>query len=164
MSDDEANMTATQQTAQARQKYVPVRPGDGFPGSVTTETLVEFLYTNMKPYNDTSGDIRRGIEDALDPEGPLKGFVMLALEDDRLLGALVMLSTGMKGYVPENILLFVGVDPALRGRGIGSRLIEKSVHEVSGDVKLHVEYDNPAVRLYERMGFRNKYAEMRLTK
>ena len=32
---------------------------------------------------------------------------------------------------------------------------------VEGDTKLHVEYDNPAKRLYERLGFENKYAEMR---
>ncbi|MDK2978441.1 MAG: hypothetical protein PWP52_1155, partial [Bacteroidales bacterium] len=32
------------------------------------------------------------------------------------------------------------------------------------DVKLHVEYDNPAKRLYERLGMTTKYAEMRLKK
>jgi predicted GNAT family acetyltransferase len=33
-----------------------------------------------------------------------------------------------------------------------------------GDIKLHVEYDNPrATTLYERLGFTSKYAEMRWT-
>ena len=71
------------------------------------------------------------------------------------------MKSGMSGYVPEHILLFVTVDPAARGRGIGGRLIRRSIAECPGDVKLHVEHDNPAKRLYERLGFTAKYAEMR---
>ncbi len=67
----------------------------------------------------------------------------------------------MKGYVPENILLFVAVDPAHRNRGTGGWLIREALARCAGAVKLHVEYDNPAKRLYERLGFRSKYAEMR---
>jgi ribosomal protein S18 acetylase RimI-like enzyme len=53
------------------------------------------------------------------------------------------------------------VDPETRGRGIGGALIERCLAEADGDVKLHVDYDNPAKRLYERLGFTSKYAEMR---
>ena len=49
-------------------------------------------------------------------------------------------------------------------RGIGGRLIEHCLGLCNGDVKLHVEYDNPAKRLYERLGFESKYAEMRWTR
>ena len=75
-----------------------------------------------------------------------------------------MLRTGMKGYVPENILVFVSILPEMRGTGLGGKLIERGVREAEGDVKLHVEYDNPAKRLYERLGFTTKYAEMRYEK
>ena len=72
-----------------------------------------------------------------------------------------MLRTGMKGYVPENLLVFVAVDPALRGRGVGEQLVRKAIELADGDIKLHVERQNPAKRLYERLGFASKYAEMR---
>jgi ribosomal protein S18 acetylase RimI-like enzyme len=70
----------------------------------------------------------------------------------------------MKGYVPENFLLMVAVDPSTRGKGIGAQIINRSFELADGDVKLHVEYDNPAKRLYERLGMTSKYAEMRYQK
>ena len=41
-----------------------------------------------------------------------------------------------------------------------SKVIEFS----KGDIALHVEKDNPAKYLYEKLGFTNKYLEMRLKK
>jgi ribosomal protein S18 acetylase RimI-like enzyme len=52
----------------------------------------------------------------------------------------------------------------MRGRGIGANIIQAAIKHAGGDVALHVEYDNPAKRLYERLGFGSKYAEMRYIK
>jgi ribosomal protein S18 acetylase RimI-like enzyme len=46
--------------------------------------------------------------------------------------------------------------PAFRGRGIGERLIRRLQQEAAAEgriVSIHVEYSNPAARLYERLGF-----------
>jgi len=74
-----------------------------------------------------------------------------------------MLHTGMKGYIPENLLLFVAVEASVRGLGLGEKIINQAIGLCDGDIKLHVEYDNPAKRLYQRLGFTSKYAEMRYT-
>jgi len=92
------------------------------------------------------------------------GFILAGYWENKLVGALIMNKTGMSGYVPENILVYVAVDAKMRGKGIGAQIIKKSFELAEGDVKLHVEYDNPAKRLYERLGMKNKYAEMRLKK
>jgi len=125
------------------------------------ESLAEFLHVKMEPWHDTLPDVHRGIDYAFSAESGKGGFVVLAGCDCRLVGALVMLHTGMGGYVPEHLLLFVGVEPEQRGRGIGRLLIEAGLARCPGSVKLHVEPDNPALRLYERVGFTNKYLEMR---
>jgi GNAT superfamily N-acetyltransferase len=109
-------------------------------------------------------EVRQGITDALAPESLEPGFVLMAEVDEKVLGALIMLRTGMKGYIPENFLLMVAVDPVTRGAGVGSKIIRRAFELADGDVKLHVEYDNPAKRLYERLGMTNKYAEMRYHK
>jgi len=138
-----------------------VRSWDAFPAEADPDTVTRFLYKALDRFGDDEPVIRRSLSDALGETPPGPGFLLLALSDDRLVGALVMLRTGMTGYVPENLLLYVAVDPDERGRGIGGRLCREAMRSVEGQVKLHVEYDNPAKRLYERLGFENKYAEMR---
>jgi ribosomal protein S18 acetylase RimI-like enzyme len=139
-----------------------VRSTDAFPPQAPRERVTRFLHRALGQFGDAPEDVARGVSDALSPAPPGGGFLLLALDGDDLVGALVMLRTGMSGYVPENLLLYVAVDPAARGRGIGGRLCREAAAACDGDVKLHVEYDNPAKRLYERLGFENKYAEMRL--
>jgi ribosomal protein S18 acetylase RimI-like enzyme len=67
----------------------------------------------------------------------------------------------MDGYIPENILVYIAVDGKIRGRGVGKKLMQASFEATEGDIALHVEPDNPARRLYEKLGFTNKYLEMR---
>jgi ribosomal protein S18 acetylase RimI-like enzyme len=53
--------------------------------------------------------------------------------------------------VPE---LTIGVTPAARGRGVGTKLLaELAAAATSHAISLSVETDNPAVRLYERAGY-----------
>jgi ribosomal protein S18 acetylase RimI-like enzyme len=57
------------------------------------------------------------------------------------------------GFVAADIPeLSIGVAKEARGRGVGTALLEELLTRV-GNVSLSVETDNPAVRLYERLGF-----------
>ena len=142
-------------------EFFHLRSEDDFPPWTDRHHLARFLHHTMKPWEDTEADIHRALDYCFSEAEGKGGFMVLAGMDRRLVGAIVMLDTGMGGYVPEHILLFISVDPELRGRGLGHRLIEKALKSCEGSVKLHVEYDNPAKRLYERVGFVSKYAEMR---
>jgi GNAT superfamily N-acetyltransferase len=132
------------------------------PAWATRETLVDFFHETMKPYEDTREDINSALDYMFSQDRYAGGYLMLGKLNGKLAGAVLMLHTGMGGYVPEDILLFISVDPELRGKGIGGRLMEQCWQESPGDVKLHVDFDNPARRLYERMGMKHVYAEMRL--
>jgi len=67
----------------------------------------------------------------------------------------------MKEYIPENILVYIAVDGSQRGKGIGKKLMQEVMNTIKGSLALHVESDNPAKKLYEKLGFTNKYLEMR---
>lgn len=54
-------------------------------------------------------------------------------------------------------LMDIALVPAWRGRGIGTALLEELMAEAratQSELTLHVEPDNPAQRLYKRLGFR----------
>lgn len=62
------------------------------------------------------------------------------------------------GFVSEQIPeLAIGVRQEARGRGVGGLLLRKLLAEAGqqriSQLSLSVEVDNPAVRLYERVGF-----------
>lgn len=137
---------------------------EDLPPWLSLDLLADAFHHKMKPYHDTLQDVRRALEYGLgvDP-GKDGGFVMTACRGQELVGGILMLRTGMGGYIPSWILLMVFVDPSLRGQGVGRQLIDRARARCDGDIKLHVEHDNPARRLYERVGFTSKYLEMRLS-
>lgn len=126
--------------------------------------IVSFLFDHLDQYGDPRRDIEEAIDFALKRKVSFGGFLLEAREDDKTVGAVVINQTGMKGYVPENILVYIAVHSDYRGKGIGKQLMEKAIDQARGDVALHVEPDNPARHLYEKIGFDNKYLEMRYKK
>ncbi len=128
---------------------------------ISRNHFVEFLHTHLERFGDPPEEIHRCLDYAMSGEKSEGGFALAAFEDGRMVGGLIMNRTGMGGYIPGWVLVYVAVDSGCRGKGYGRAIIEESFLHCDGDVKLHVEYDNPAKRLYERIGFTNKYAEMR---
>lgn len=125
--------------------------------------IADFLLVHLGKFGDPKDDIMKCLDYALDPGLQAGGFVVLAREKETVVGALVMNKTGMSGYIPENILVYIAVDERLRGQGIGKKILDMAIKMANGAIALHVEPDNPARKLYERLGFTNKYLEMRLT-
>ena len=132
-----------------------------FTEAVTQETFIDFLHHHLGEYGDTKSDITRAIDYAFSEGEGKGGFILTAFENDVLVGGVVINDTGMKGYIPEHILVYIATHEQHRGKGIGTSLLKKTFQECTGDLALHVEYENPAVRLYEQVGFATKYAEMR---
>ncbi|GGL83079.1 hypothetical protein GCM10010840_21070 [Deinococcus aerolatus] len=124
------------------------------------QRVAGFLHTHLDEYGDALEDIQACLAYAQERGGS----VTYAEEDGELLGAVVTNRTGMSGFIPENILVYIAVHGKTRGRGLGKQLMETVLANVEGNVALHVEPHNPAKKLYERLGFTNKYLEMRLTR
>jgi|FLYL01.1.fsa_nt_gi ribosomal protein S18 acetylase RimI-like enzyme len=149
----------------ASYRYELVTPHEP-PDETTVDALVAFLHEHLDRYGDKPEDIRRCLDYALSQQEGKGGAVLVAYEDekDAIVGAVVFNATGMSGYIPENILVYIAVHGEHRGQGLGKALMTRALDAVEGGIALHVEPDNPARFLYEKLGFTSKYLEMRLTR
>lgn len=129
------------------------------------KAITQFLFHHLEKYGDAAADIQKALDYALQKDNASPGGTLIVHStDDKITGAVVMNKTGMKDYIPENILVYIATHKDYRGRGIGKALMEQAIASSEGNIALHVEPDNPAKKLYEQYGFTNKYLEMRLIK
>jgi GNAT superfamily N-acetyltransferase len=145
-------------------KFKKITSEADFDSKLSREAYVNFLYNHLDQFGDSKEAINKCIDFAFGLNGGMGGFLYAAYEGDILVGVLIINNTGMSEFIPEHILVYVAVDPKFRGKGYGREIVEKALSECPGNVKLHVEYENPAKRLYERIGFTSKYAEMRFNR
>ena len=134
------------------------------PTPTEKERLIDFLFDNLQEYGDPKADIEKAVDYALQETTSFGGFVLVAESDRELSGVVVVNQTGMKDYIPENILVYIATHKKHRGKGIGKELMQKAIATAKGNIALHVEPDNPARFLYEKLGFTSKYIEMRYNK
>lgn len=133
-------------------------------GLVQLQQIRDFLYEHLDQYGDKKEDIMKAINYALNKGITPGGFIVVGYEGSEIAGAVVVNKTGMEGYIPENILVYIATHRDQRGKGLGKKLMQRAIDEAEGAIALHVEPDNPAKILYEKLGFTNKYLEMRLIK
>ena len=129
---------------------------------INKDEILDFLFHHLDEYGDKREDIAKCMDYALSEAEGKGGAVLEARENNEVVGALILNNTGMSGYIPENILVYVAVHVSQRGKGVGKKLVQLATETVAGSIALHVEPQNPARHLYEKMGFTNKYLEYRL--
>ena len=139
-------------------EIVHIDPKDGRHETFTDEKIVNFLHEHL----DEFGDTKEAIQKCLNYVHDRGGFIVLGTEGDAIKGAVVVNETGMEGYIPENILVYIAMHRDQRGKGNGKKLMQEAIQKAKGSIALHVEPNNPAKFLYEKLGFTNKYLEMRL--
>ncbi|MBU0498291.1 MAG: GNAT family N-acetyltransferase [Candidatus Thermoplasmatota archaeon] len=143
-------------------KLAVVKKPEEFPKLVPKQKFIDFLYHQLGEFGDSKKDITKAVEYAFSDVKGKGGFVIVALQNATLIGGAVVNDSGMSGYIPNHILVYIVVHAKYRGEGLGKTILKKVIDECPGDIALHVEYNNiPAMNLYENVGFNSKYAEMR---
>lgn len=131
------------------------------PSTSEKTEIIDFLFEHLENYGDPKADIEKCINYALKESASFGGFILVSTDESTISGVVIVNQTGMKDYIPENILVYIATHKLMRGKGIGKHLMQKTIELAQGSIALHVEPDNPARFLYEKYGFSSKYIEMR---
>lgn len=134
------------------------------PTTFSRDDIADFLVEHLDEYGDEKENILLSIGYAYGDDLGQDGFILTAYEEEQIVGIVIINHTNMGGFIPEHILVYIAVHGDYRGQGLGKELMERIIDTTEGDIALHVEPDNPAIHLYEKYGFTNKYLEMRLKK
>lgn len=124
------------------------------------DQLVNFLFESLEQYTDPVQDIHACLQYILDEQKG--GHVFVAENESKKISGVVFLcKTRMETFVPEYLLVYIATDKNMRGQGVGKKLLKAVKEDLKAPIALHVEHANPAKKLYEQVGFTNKYTEMR---
>jgi ribosomal-protein-alanine N-acetyltransferase len=134
------------------------------PSEKEKQEIITFLFDNLEQYGDPKKDIEKCMDYSLKNFTSFGGFTIVLKSENTIKGASIINQTGMGGYIPENILVYIAINKNSRGEGLGKKLMKEIIAHTKGDIALHVEANNPAKFLYEKLGFTNPYLEMRLKK
>ena len=89
------------------------------PTTAEKNEVVDFLYTHLDEFGDTRADIMKAVDFSLKEYESFGGFVLAARENGEIVCSVIVNRTGMKGYIPENILVYIATHKDYRGKGIG---------------------------------------------
>lgn len=154
------------ETNQVKLKSLQINSFTGQHDRISNMMIADFLFHHLDQYGDKFEDIMKAIDYVFQKNQGKGGFILVEYDEqlNEIMGAVVVNETGMEGYIPENILVYIAVNSKMRGKGLGKKMMQDALRMAKGNVALHVEPDNPARKLYENLGFTNKYLEMRFEK
>jgi threonine synthase len=120
------------------------------------DDLLHMTTTWLAEYRDSNLETREALENALK-----KGFILIASREGTNEGICVIVDLGFDVFIPKYHLAYIGTSDKIKGRGIGSELIQRAIDLTEGNLSLHVDLDNKgAKKVYEKYGFEHVYNRM----
>lgn len=123
---------------------------------ISYERFLELLDKWLLVYTDPINEMKEAVVNAFE-----EGHVLLAYQQNKLVGITVISRSKFNEFFPKYHLSYIATKTNIKGKGIGTQLMQEAINITEGDISLHVDIENPkAIKLYEKMGFKRKYYRM----
>jgi len=124
-----------------------------FVTTLEKEAIINFLLANLDDYLDTRDNVSRAIEYALSKFPHQGGFVVIAREDETIVGVSVVNRTNFEGYFAENILVYLATDETLRRKGVATELLNQTKVYTKGSIMVRLDSGSAVKELFKKAGF-----------
>jgi ribosomal-protein-alanine N-acetyltransferase len=84
------------------------------PDAATRTAVIDFLHKHLEEFGDAWDDIARAVDYSLKNYESFGGFVLVSYAGNEISGVVVVNRTGMKGYIPDNILVYIATHNEMR--------------------------------------------------
>ena len=93
------------------------------PSEEEKNKIVKFLYKHLEQFGDPEKDILNSVDYVLKEDNSFGGKILTTKIENEIVGAVIINHTGMKGYIPENVLVYIAVHNKYRRKKIGKFLM-----------------------------------------
>lgn len=126
-------------------------------------SLVAFICTHTP--NTNKKDVIEALDYALKEKPSFGGFILALKKDHSFIASIVVNNTGMQGYKPDNIFVYVTIHEAYQNdEQVLKEIMCKALDMSNGDVALHIDPKSPIIKFYQKLGFTQRTLELRMNK
>ena len=110
----------------------------------------------LNEFTDPICEIKEAYDNAVE-----KGFVIAAFNNNDICGLGIVVDLGFTYFASKYHLAYIATSDKIEGSGIATMILNEAVELSEGNISLHVERNNiGAIKLYEKMGFKDYYSRM----
>lgn len=110
-----------------------------------------------------SGEITEALDYAVKNKPSFGGFIIAAWQGMEVQACVVVNKTGMGSFNACFVLAYAAVHPAVdHPEAVLQELIGRARQHAKGDIAFHLPPGNPGISLFKRLGFEERYVELRL--
>lgn len=126
-------------------------------------SLVAFICRHTA--NTNKKDVIEALDYALKEKPSFGGFILAMKKDHAFIASIVVNNTGMQGYKPNNIFVYVTIHEDYKNdEKVLKEIMCKALDMSNGDVALHIDPKSPIIKFYQKLGFTQRTLELRRNK
>ena len=119
--------------------------------------IAEFVQSNLPLEKIDHGAVEGAIRYAMSHDHYAGGFILVMYTRDVQIASVAIVNkTGMNGYFPASILVYLAADTRLKAEGLDDKLIRYVLKVCEGDVLINLEGQEKFSHLYAEAGFDSK--------
>ncbi len=124
-----------------------------FVTTLEKEAIINFLLVNLEDYLDSRENVSRAIEYALSKFPHQGGFVVIARENESIIGVSVVNRTNFEGYFAENVLVYLAIAETQRRKGVATELLNQTKVYTKGSIMVRLDPGSVVKDLFKKAGF-----------